>query len=89
MVLNGHRPSPFVDRQNCLIYSVARRGIAEDALIDLAAVRIVRDSYLRPWKLRSSLGDPENKNIHFHPWGLKKQSYDRGYNAEISLNALA
>jgi mannosyltransferase OCH1-like enzyme len=81
-------PHRLLDRKDCLIYSIGSEGKYEweEALIDLLGSAHCEihvfdpGNYARP-------GDPENNNIHYHSWGLKS-SYDHGYNAEISNNAL-
>jgi Methyltransferase domain len=68
-------PHRLAKKSDCLIYSVGSEGnyLFEDGLYQMMGkhceihVFDPNPSYARP-------GDPENKNIHFHPWGMKSSS---------------
>jgi hypothetical protein len=77
-------PHRLLDRKDCLIYSIGSEGnyAWEDALIALLGsphceIHVFdHGDYARP-------GDPENKNIHFHQWGLK--SYNDPHKPDLLL----
>jgi Methyltransferase domain len=68
-------PHRLLKQPNCLVYSIGSKGLYlfEDGLVG-ALGKHCEIHVFDPDPRYGRKGDPEKKNIHYHPWGLKGES---------------
>jgi hypothetical protein len=76
--VGGHQtcdPHRLLEREECVVYSVGSDGtyVWEDALVDLLGSKHCEIHVFDSGNYARA-GDPENKNIHYHKWGLDESA---------------